>query len=278
MAGDWIPFDHDLPDKEEILAIASETGASVAEVVLRMCRLWCWFDRLTEDGIMRYIGVTSVTLKCGGDEAFWAAVEKVGWIIFGGKGRKDVSIPGFSERFGNSARRRLLTAKRVTAHRLGKKCNATSVTESLQNASQEPVSVSLSVSEPEPLSEPLSEPKGPASAGSSEPSLATDSEPAILVFPTVGRGPAEWPLTQAFVKELQAVYPNVNVVCECRKALLKIRKKAVTAKTAKGMPKFLTSWMDRTQNYSRSGAASGGDDPRGNMAAMQQYLDEVNHE
>ncbi len=138
MAGDWIAFDHDLPDKEEVLAIVTETGESVAETVLRLCRLWCWFDRMTEDGKMRYIGVTGVTLKCGGNEEFWAAVEKVGWIKFGGEDRKNVSIPGFGARFGNSARRRLLTAKRVTLHRLRKKCNDVSVTTTLQNASQQP--------------------------------------------------------------------------------------------------------------------------------------------
>ncbi len=96
----------------------------------------------------------------------------------------------------------------------------------------------------------------PASAGSSASENQT-AEPAVLVFPTVGRGPREWALTQAFLDELAGLYPNVNVLAECQKALLKIRNKAVTAKTARGMPKFLYSWMDRTQNSSRAGGGDG---------------------
>ena len=83
------------------------------------------------------------------------------------------------------------------------------------------------------------------------------AEPTVLVFPTVGRGPKEWALTQAFLKELVGIYPNVNVLAECKKALSKIRRKAVPAKTAGGMPNFLYLWMDRTQNSSRVGGSDG---------------------
>jgi len=134
MAGDWIPFDHDLPDKTEVVAIATATGASIAETVLRLCRLWCWFDRHTTDGKMKRIGNAGVTLKCGGDDGFWRAVEAVGWIKFGGDDGLDVSIPKFSERFGASARRRLLTAKRVATCKAKRKGNASSVTSSVTEA------------------------------------------------------------------------------------------------------------------------------------------------
>lgn len=111
----------------------------------------------------------------------------------------------------------------------------------------------------------------PASAGSSasdepttEPSTdgvkgsgSVTAEPAVLMFPTVGRGPSEWAMTQAFFDELVGLYPNVDVLAECKKALLKIRNKAVTAKTARGMPRFLYAWMDRSQNASRAGGGDG---------------------
>jgi hypothetical protein len=135
MAGDWIPFDHDLPDKEEVIAIATRTGAGVAETVLRLCRLWCWFDRHTIDGKMKRIGNAGVTLQCGGDEAFWDAVCEVGWLKIDGDG---VSIPDFEKRFGASARRRLLAAKRIAAFRARQKCNALGVTDALPNAHPQP--------------------------------------------------------------------------------------------------------------------------------------------
>jgi hypothetical protein len=96
----------------------------------------------------------------------------------------------------------------------------------------------------------------PASAGGSA-SEAPTTEPAVLVFPAVGKGPSEWSLTQAFIDELKGLYPNVNVLAESKKALLKIRDKAVTAKTARGMPRFLYSWMERSQNASRAGGGDG---------------------
>ena len=86
---------------------------------------------------MKRICNAAVTLKCGGDEAFWEAVQQVGWLLFTEEG---VEIPNFEKRFGNSARRRLLTAKRVALYRAKKVGNADSVTKSLHDA--HPVSVS----------------------------------------------------------------------------------------------------------------------------------------
>jgi hypothetical protein len=89
--------------------------------------------------------------------------------------------------------------------------------------------------------------KGVGVATSSRSAPPTDETEIILTFPTNGK-PAEWRLRQAFVDELAALYPSLDVVAECRKSLAKIEAGAVTRKTANGMKRFLFSWMDRGTN------------------------------
>jgi hypothetical protein len=85
--------------------------------------------------------------------------------------------------------------------------------------------------------------------------FAPAADPVVLTFPTAG-APNTWSLTQSFIDELSRLYPNVQVTAEADKALMKITRKIVPLKTAKGMPKFLTGWMDRTQNSARSTAGN----------------------
>lgn len=157
MAGDWIPFDHDLPEKEEIVALATiaaqdatpqETALAVA--LLRLCRLWIWADRHTEDGLLRNMSATGVALACGGSEQFWAEVERLGWLKLSARG---AVVPKFLERFGASARRRLLAAKRMQASRARNR-SATGVAQGAQQfAHPQPQP------QPQPLSEPVQEPE-----------------------------------------------------------------------------------------------------------------------
>ena len=93
------------------------------------------------------------------------------------------------------------------------------------------------------------------SAAPSLEGLADDAaETALMVFPCVGKQPT-WGLTQRFVDELRKLYPTIDPLTECDLARSKIANGAVTKKTAKGMPKFLFSWMDRASNQTRGNSA-----------------------
>ena len=70
-----------------------------------------------------------------------------------------------------------------------------------------------------------------------------DSSPIILKFPTVGKGPKAWGLTEAQIAEWSAAYPGIDVLGECRKALVWVQ--ANGHKTARGMPAFLVGWLNR---------------------------------
>ena len=71
----------------------------------------------------------------------------------------------------------------------------------------------------------------------------------LLVFPCrrgTKSGPEEWCLLAEFVAEVEATYPEMDVVAESRKALLWL--KANELKTYSGMARFLTGWFSRANN------------------------------
>ena len=73
----------------------------------------------------------------------------------------------------------------------------------------------------------------------------------VLVFPVAGTSAARtWSLTAEQVESWERSYPGVDVTAECRKALAYLEANA--KKTAKGMPRFLVAWLNRTTNQARS--------------------------
>lgn len=79
-------------------------------------------------------------------------------------------------------------------------------------------------------------------------SLPPRADPPVLTFPCQG-AETSWPLTAAQVAEWTALYPDLDIVAECRQALAWVS--ANGRKTARGMPAFLVSWFARSI---RSGA------------------------
>lgn len=113
MAGEWIPIDCNLADKPEVLELMDETGEPIEVVVYRLLRLWSWAALNTADGTLR---ATPARLKhvAGGDEGFWLAVERVGWIKFADG---CVSIEGWDKRFSQAAKARAQANKRQDSYR-----------------------------------------------------------------------------------------------------------------------------------------------------------------
>jgi hypothetical protein len=70
-------------------------------------------------------------------------------------------------------------------------------------------------------------------------------------FQVAGKGPKTWFVPVDLLEDLRKLYPGVDINHELEKAEAKIRTRAVSKKTAKGMPKFLHSWMERAQNGAR---------------------------
>lgn len=81
------------------------------------------------------------------------------------------------------------------------------------------------------------------------------SRPAdsVLAFPTVGTGPTEWHLTRSQVSDWSELFPGVDVLAECRKALAWVLANPAKRKTHRGMPSFLVRWLQRVTDGGRGG-------------------------
>jgi len=113
MAGEWIPLDCNLGTKPEVLELVDETGLPVEVVCWRLIQLWSWAALNSSDGTIRATP-RRVAAVAGGDEAFWLAVERVGWVTFLSG---TIVIAGWEKRFSQAAKARATHAKRQDSYR-----------------------------------------------------------------------------------------------------------------------------------------------------------------
>jgi len=116
VAGEWIPIDCNLGTKPEVLELVDETGEPVEVVVYRLIQLWSWASMNTADGTIRTTPARLAAVA-GGDEAFWLAVERVGWVSFL---NGTIVIEGWERRFSRAAKARAENARRACAYRARK--------------------------------------------------------------------------------------------------------------------------------------------------------------
>lgn len=127
MAAGWIPIFEDTPTKREIIAIASKTGRSRAEVLGLMISFWLWFQRESSGGALVDVHVDALVPHLGADCAFWSSVCDVGWIVDGNEG---LSIPNADEWLSKGAKARLQKTKRQSDWRSGQAKTSTSASTS----------------------------------------------------------------------------------------------------------------------------------------------------
>lgn len=119
----WIKFDTATHTKPEVYAIAEALSIEPDAVVGKLLKVWGWFDENTEGG--NVTSVTDVTVVKLLDDlvkrpGFAEAMRNVGWL-------DGAAIPKFDRHNGKSAKKRALTAERVSNFR-AEKSNAGSVT------------------------------------------------------------------------------------------------------------------------------------------------------
>ena len=117
MAGEWIPYDVCLPQKPEVLDLVDRTGLEVDQVVGRLVMLWGWSALNSSDGSAR-LSLRLLAKVCGGDDAFWYAVQDVGWLVIDAE-NGTVGIPGWDARFSKAAKSRALATVRHQVDKVG---------------------------------------------------------------------------------------------------------------------------------------------------------------
>ena len=113
MAGEWISIDCCIATKPEILELIGETGEPADVIVGRLTLFWAWASLNSGDGSVKgNPGILKAV--AGGEEPFWRAVQRCGWITFGDG---VIEIHGWEDRFSKAAKARLLTRRRLQKHR-----------------------------------------------------------------------------------------------------------------------------------------------------------------
>ncbi len=74
-----------------------------------------------------------------------------------------------------------------------------------------------------------------------------DTSGIILSYPTNGPEP-QYHLRENQLHAWSAVYPSINVLQECQKAMIWLQANQSNRKTAAGMPRFLVNWLNRATN------------------------------
>ncbi len=84
---------------------------------------------------------------------------------------------------------------------------------------------------------------------SSEPNKSA-SEPvaSVITLPCVGKGHTEYPVTRQQVSEWSECFPGVDVLAQLRHMRAWLEANPNKRKTAKGVPRFIVSWLGRQQN------------------------------
>lgn len=107
------------------------------------------------------------------------------------------------------------------------------------------------------LQSPISEVRTEDQEISFEPQAAP--KPAVLTFPIVGSSTTTtWPLTQDQFDAWVVLYPNLDILSECRKALAWVSAHSERRKTVRGMPKFLVGWLSRATDRNIAPAVPAG--------------------
>jgi hypothetical protein len=117
VAGEWIPLDCCLSQKPEVLELEDRTGLPADTIVGRLAILWSWASLNSSDGSAR-MSLRLLSKVCGGDEAFWYAVQDVGWLVIDAEGGT-VGIPGWDARFSKAAKSRALATVRHQVDKVG---------------------------------------------------------------------------------------------------------------------------------------------------------------
>ena len=131
MAGDWIKFRKKLCRDGRVISTARKCNASSVTVIGALVTLWCLADEYceengtlpgyTKDDLEREIGVPGFIDALPND-----------WFSLVGE---TPQLPNYQEHNGDTAKKRMCNAKRVTRHRKG--CNAASVTKALPEKRRE---------------------------------------------------------------------------------------------------------------------------------------------
>jgi hypothetical protein len=263
----WLEVDEDLPEHPKSLRLCAALMNPLGWAYV--IKLWRWCCKYAPDGDLTEFGAEEIeyglgwTLDAG---KLYAALKTARFIEDTEDGR--VLVHDWMEHQGRAIKKMEKDAKRK---RLSRRARPTDV-QRTSNGRRQDVRVTAPVPNPtQPNLTKLDQTRSGESAArpserSSPPPAPQGSPVEELTFPCDG-APATWWVTREQLAEWQRLYPHLDVLGECRKALAWIKANESKRKTAGGMPRYLVKWLNRAQDTGGSGALSGA---RGSIASARR--------
>ena len=117
MAGEWIKVELHLPEKPEVLQIATLTKMDPDLVVGKLLKIWGWASRNCNGDGVTHIAALAHLNALASHEGFAESMVEAGWLRV-----KDAKITfvNFDRHCSQTAKERALGTRRVNKHR----CNA----------------------------------------------------------------------------------------------------------------------------------------------------------
>lgn len=109
MAGDWIKFEENTPDKPEVHGMAADLGIEVDAVVGKLIRVWAWAGRNCPVSGRTDVRSLSAIDRVAFMPGFAAAMISAGWLVRDGD---IVTFPNFDRHCSQTAKERALDQKR----------------------------------------------------------------------------------------------------------------------------------------------------------------------
>lgn len=242
MANDWIKMRCNLWTHPKVALMAARLQTKKATVVGALHGVWTLADQHADGGYLA--GLNPDMVDASTDvPGFADAMKAAGWISFDEGG---AHFPAYEEHNGSTGKGRAMANRRQKGRRhasvtqVSRSCHAdvtpdrdTTVTRGEENRGDK-----KRVEKKEKKNEDI------APSGEDAASVPSDS---VLTFQTKGK-PRIWHLTQARLDEYAALYPGVDVLFEMRKARQWCEDAPAKRKTAHGMPRFCTRWLNRAND------------------------------
>lgn len=252
MAAEWIKWSKGLARKPEVMQIAHRLGVSRHAAAGILMEVWEWADDnvIIDDGASGFdpdncpgsvrLGEQSLSLfdATFGVSGLADAMTAVGWIVIRSG---SLVFPNFARHNGKSAKARALDSARKRTARQGSPPNVPK-----QSGSQPDKTRTRGEEKRREKKEDKEDSSEPAPPASKPPS----AEEVVLTFPVVGTAKF-WPLTRRQVERWRELYPGLDVVAECRKALAWCEANPAKRKTERGMTGFLNRWLVSAVDGSR---------------------------
>jgi hypothetical protein len=220
----WIKVRTHLISHPHVVRIASALCLPCVHVFGALVHMWSVADSHADGDLLKNMTPAALD-RLTETPGLTAELASVGWIVV----REDgLQLVNYQQHNGASAKRRALEAKRKKGVRIeSAECPQDVRIECGQDADLEKNKNRINTKKKE----------------TEEP----DTSGIILSYPTNGAEP-QYHLRENQLHAWSAVYPSINVLQECQKAMIWLQANQSNRKTAAGMPRFLVNWLNRATN------------------------------